>query len=185
MKEYLVCKSCGFVIKKLKLKDKCPACGVSAKMFEPYTENISAFRKFVLSLDLHPVLVHFPQAFIITLLFLSSLGLILHGDVLEKILSATVVLGFALPFVVIAAFGAGILDAKIRFRRLTTPILIRKIVLGSIIFILSSGIFVISVFIPFTQPAILTIFMLAFVLSFCAVVIGLLGSSIANAKFPD
>lgn len=184
MKEYLVCKSCGFVMAKDRLKDKCPACGVSSKMFVPYTENISAFRKSILSLDLHPVLVHFPQAFVITILFLSLLELVANGIIQEKVLSAIAVLGFALPFVIIAAFSAGLLDGKIRFRRVTTQILSRKIIFGSLFFIFSVGIFILSVMMPITWSTIWMISGLALLASGCATILGLLGSSITNAKFP-
>lgn len=184
MKEYLVCKSCGFVIAKDRLKDKCPACGVSSKMFIPYTENISAFRKTILSLDLHPVLVHFPQAFIFTILFLNLLGLVESGVIREKVLSAITVLGFALPFVIIAAFSAGLLDGKIRFRRVTTRILIQKIILGSLFFIFSAGIFILSVLMPITSSTLWIMGGLALAASGCSAILGLLGSSITNAKFP-
>lgn len=43
MEELVRCKSCGFIMEKGKLKDKCPACGVAAKMFEPYIEKVSPF----------------------------------------------------------------------------------------------------------------------------------------------
>ena len=85
MKELVRCKSCGFVMEKGKLHGKCPACGVPDKMFEPYSEKIAPFRKFMLSLDMHPVLVHFPQAFTATVLLLSLFAMVSQGPVREQI----------------------------------------------------------------------------------------------------
>jgi uncharacterized membrane protein len=48
-------------------------------MFEPYVEKISPKRKRILSLDLHPIAVHFPQAFIISIFVLSLVTLAAHG----------------------------------------------------------------------------------------------------------
>ncbi len=112
MAELVICKSCGFVMEKGKLRDKCPACGVAAKMFEPYIEKMSPSRKKILSLDLHPILVHFPQAFAVSLFLLSITGLIARGTLAHTISSAVTVLGAALPFTVALSIIAGLIDAK-------------------------------------------------------------------------
>ena len=112
MAELVICKSCGFVMEKGKLRDKCPACGVAAKMFEPYIEKMSPSRKKILSLDLHPILVHFPQAFAVSLFLLSITGLIARGTLAHTISSAVTVLGAALPFSVALSIIAGLLNAK-------------------------------------------------------------------------
>src|SRR5271157_2216144 len=137
MKEFVICKSCGFIMPKGSLKDKCPACGVPAKMFEPYIERVSERRKMILSLDIHPVLVHFPVAFNFTILVLSAALLFITGTGLYKLMAALTVMTYFLPIVIIAAFLGGLLDGKIRFRRVFTPILIRKIIFGSLFFLMS------------------------------------------------
>ena len=38
MANLIRCKACGYVTREGKIKDVCPACGVPAKMFEPYTD---------------------------------------------------------------------------------------------------------------------------------------------------
>ena len=63
MTQLLRCKPCGYIIKEQDLGQVCPACGMPKSAFEPYKENISPKRKFILGLDLHPIAVHFPQAF--------------------------------------------------------------------------------------------------------------------------
>jgi uncharacterized membrane protein len=185
MMELVICKSCGFVMDKAKLRDKCPACGVSAKMFEPHTEKVSPKRKFILSLDLHPVLVHFPQAFIVSI-FVLSLSACVLGDSVRYLIGATVtVLGVALPFVVAGAFLAGLLDGKVRFRRVTTPILVQKMVLGGLFFVFSCGISAIVLSQPsISSKTLLLVAGLSLPALGCATFLGLLGASIINAKFP-
>jgi uncharacterized membrane protein len=185
MAELVICKACGFIMEKGKLRDKCPACGVAAKMFEGYVEKISSSRKRVLSLDIHPMLVHFPQAFTVTLTLLSFAGLAVHGVAQSTIASAIVVLGLALPFTVALAIGAGLVDGKIRFRRVTTPLLIKKIKVGSLFFLLACGIFSIVISMPMTSiPALLLITALSILSLICGVLLGLWGVSLINSKFP-
>src|SRR5512133_3735012 len=65
MKELVRCKACGYVMEADKLKDVCPACGMSHKVFEPYRERVALNRLFILSLDLHPIAIHLSQTFFI------------------------------------------------------------------------------------------------------------------------
>ena len=170
---------------KSKLRDKCPACGVAAKMFEPYIEKISPKRKRILSLELHPVLVHFPQAFIISIFVLSLFALAAHGNAQATVIAAIIVLAIALPFTVIAAFLAGLLDGKVRFRRVTTPILKQKIVLGILFFLCACGIAAVVLSQPIISIApIIVVALLSLPALGCATLLGLLGSSILNSKFP-
>ena len=185
MKELVRCRSCGFVMEKGKLHGKCPACGVLDKMFEPYTENISPKRKTILSLDLHPVLVHFPQAFIVAVLVLSLIAMAIRGAAHERLAAAIVVLSFTLPFVVLAAFLAGLLDGKIRFRRFTTPLLKIKIIFGSLFFLFSCGLFAIAAMRPGMPPiALLAVSGVSLAGSGCASYLGKIGTSLLNSKFP-
>jgi uncharacterized membrane protein len=185
MKEPIRCKSCGFIMEKGKLHGKCPACGVSEKMFEPYEERISPKRKFLLSLDLHPVFVHFPQAFIATIPLLSLIALMTGGSVHATVCSTISVLDFALPLTVLAAFLAGLFDGKIRFRRVTTPLLVRKMAWGSLLFLLSGAIFLIGLLHPvWTNHALLAVLALSLASLGCAAYLGLIGTSLINSKFP-
>ena len=59
----LKCKACGYIIDEKKLGDVCPACGVPRKAFEPWTDDMSPRRRTLLTLNLHPIALHFPQAF--------------------------------------------------------------------------------------------------------------------------
>lgn len=135
MPEFVKCKACGYITTKDKLKDVCPACGVPAKMFEPYTHTVSLKRRRILDLHTHPVLVHFPQAFALTLCGLSFLVFFIDGKAREAIFSTLLVLSLLLPLTVIFAVITGVLDGKIRFRKVTTPLLKKKIALSIIFFL--------------------------------------------------
>jgi uncharacterized membrane protein/rubredoxin len=185
MKEMIRCKSCGFIVEKGRLHGKCPACGVPDKMFEPYVEKISPFRKFVLSLDAHPVLVHFPQAFAATTLVLSLLAMIIDGALRDKICATILVLGFALPFTVLLAFLAGLMDGMIRFRRLTPPLLVTKMIFGSAFFLLSVTLFSFVALHPAPgRQSLLAVSVLSAASVGCASYLGKIGTSLLNSKFP-
>jgi hypothetical protein len=185
MKELVRCKSCGYIMEKGKLRGKCPACGVPDKLFEPYSERIAPLRKFILSLDIHPVFVHFPQAFTATVLLLSLVAIVVQGHIREQIICADTVLGIALPFTVLLAFCAGLLDGKIRFRRVTTPLLVKKMIFGGLFFLFSCGIFTAILVLPLnTFSALAIITGLSFVALGCASYLALMGIGLLNAKFP-
>ena len=182
--EQVVCKSCGYVMGKNQLKDKCPACGVAAKMFEPYVERLSFFRRVVLFLDIHPVFVHFPQAFTFTILLLLALCLTLSGSLRDMLLATLKTLSFCLPFTVAATIAAGLFDGKIRFRKVTTPILIKKIYIGSSFFILSFVNLCVVSLMPVSKVVLAGSLVLVFLCFLCTLVLGLLGAKLMNSRFP-
>src|SRR3972149_10318207 len=82
------CKVCGYVMPEGKLRDKCPACGVAAKAFEPWEDPLSEQRRRALALDLHPIAVHFPTAFVVSLIVIFVVGLAFRGGAAELFLCA-------------------------------------------------------------------------------------------------
>lgn len=185
MSEMVICKSCGFIMEKGKLGDKCPACGVPANMFLPHDERISPRRKMLLSLDIHPVMVHFPQAFTATLVLLSVAGSLVHGPLCGYISATVRTLGALLPFAIGLSFAAGLFDANVRFRKVTTPLLKKKITLGAIYFSLGCAIFACVVCLPVASTAqYLLIAGLAMPALGCAAALGLIGTSLLVARFP-
>lgn len=180
MQELIVCKSCGYVMDKAGLKDKCPACGVLAKMFEPYTDKVSESRRKILKLDLHPILVHFVQAFSATIPVLCLISLSGMPWAQVQAAEAVTVLAVALPFAVVLSFLAGMLDGKVRFRRVTTPLLKTKMVLGAVLFLLSCGTMAVALLHP--SPAV--ILALSAPAAACASYLGLLGVRMINSAFP-
>jgi len=166
--------------------DACPACGVPAKQFEPYVERISEKRLKLMKMDIHPIIVHMPQAFSALLVVLSILLLVTgNGSVHTLMHDTAVVLAIVLPFTVLAAFCAGLFDAKLRFRRVTTPILKRKMLAGISFFICASIAAVLVSLTGIGEVPTLVIFLILQVLGLgCGAVLGLMGSTLLNAAFP-
>jgi len=185
MAEMVICKSCGFTSEKGKLGDRCPACGVPAKMFLPHDERISPRRKMLLSLDIHPVMVHFPQAFTATILLVSIAGQVAQGPLRPLFGSTVQTLGALLPVTIILSFASGIFDGKIRFRKVKTPLLMKKMVFGSLFFLLSCALAWSVLAAPLSSPP---HFMLVILLTFpalgCSTILGIIGVSLLNARFP-
>jgi len=185
MTNLIRCKACGYVTKEGKIKDVCPACGVPAKMFEPYTDPVSEKRRMILGLHIHPIMVHFPQAFSITLFLLMVLSYFTPVKIEWMLFDAILVVSFLLPYFVILSIITGLLDGKIRFRKVTTPLLKKKFILGVLLLIIS----IILAFVAFSGgfPAsplreyftLLTIIAVA-----CSAELGLIGGRLMEAKFP-
>lgn len=185
MSDMIRCKACGYVTAQGQVKDVCPACGVPAKMFEPYTHPVSLKRRRILDLHTHPVLVHFPQAFALTLCGLSFFAFFITGAAEAALFSTLQVLSILLPFALIVAIATGLMDGKIRFRKVTTPLLKKKILL-SVIFFLAA---VILAGVALSGPPLTFLmhmihFLLTVVASLCGALLGLIGGRLLDAKFP-
>jgi hypothetical protein len=185
MANLIRCKACGYVTKEGNVKDVCPACGVPAKMFEPYTDPVSEKRRMILGLRIHPIMVHYPQAFAVTLFLLAVLSYVTPPAIKEALFVSIQVISFFLPYCIILSLLTGLFDGKIRFRKLTTPFLKKKIIIG----LLFLNISIALVFVAFSEgfPAsplreyftLLTIIAVA-----CSVGLGLIGDHLMEAKFP-
>jgi rubredoxin len=185
MKSYMKCKACGYVMEAGSVKDKCPACGLPAKQFEPYEEKVSEKRKRILDLHIHPVVVHMPQAFAATLVLLALAIAALGGTSLGPALVDTArVLSALLPLFVAAAFAAGLLDGKIRFRRVTTPLLVRKMVAGALFFALALAGGALALFAPLSGAPLAAFGVLEALGLGAGALLGIWGSGLMGAKFP-
>lgn len=179
------CKACGFVTRQSNIKDVCPACGVPAKMFEPYTHPVSLQRRRILDLHTHPVMVHFPQAFALTLCLLSFGAFFVPAVLRESLFSTMQVLSVLLPFFVIIAIVAGLVDGKLRFRRVTTPLLKKKIGLAVVSLVTSVALAFLAFPGQFATPsAHMIYFLLTLVASLCGALLGLIGGKLLDARFP-
>lgn len=184
MAELVKCKACGFTIEKGKLGELCPACGVPKSAFEEYEPKISESRRKILDFHIHPVLVRFPQAFSISLLFFILINLFFPNFLRTEILNSIYILSLLLPFVVLASILGGLLDGKIRFKKLNTPHLKKKIIVGIIFLILSWIQFIIVLSIPVDAVLIYLLFSnLGGVL--CGGYLGLIGGTLLEAKLPN
>jgi len=144
MKELVRCRPCGYVMEAHKLGDVCPACGLPRKVFEPYRERVSPNRMLVLSFDLHPIVIHLSQAFVIAIPVLAILKNFFsefQPDMVEHVLIFSV---FLFPFTLVFAIITGVIDGLTRFKTLRTPLLRVKIIFSIIILTLSIAMFIIG-----------------------------------------
>jgi uncharacterized membrane protein len=164
---------------------KCPACGVPASQFEPYKPRIAGRRKAILDIHLHPIILHVPQGFVVSLVFFAVLLVFLgDGATRTAVLGATRTLAALLPIAVLAAFGAGLVDGKIRFRKVTTPTLVRKIILGISFFVVSLGGAALALFTPFDSSVLLPFGLLELLGLGAGTWLGILGSRLMETGFP-
>jgi uncharacterized membrane protein len=185
MANFIRCKACGYVTKEGKIKDICPACGVGAKMFAPYTDPVSEKRRMILDLHIHPIMVHFPEAFAITLFLLAVSSYFAPEAIKEALFNSIQVISLLLPFFVVMSLITGLFDGKIRFRKVTTPLLKKKIIL-SLFFLMTS---IALAFVAFsgsfpTSPMREYFMLLTIITMACGAGLGLLGGHLIDAKFP-
>jgi hypothetical protein len=185
MKEYVRCKACGYIMEASRLKDVCPACGVPAKVFEPYKETISEDRKRILDLHIHPIVVHLAQGFAPTLVVLAAaLAVIGEGGLRSAILDTTRVLAALLPAAVVLAFAAGIFDGNLRFHKVTTPLLVRKMIFGALFFAASLAGAALALFTGLDGSTIAPFAILEILSLVAAVLLGNWGFGLLSSRFP-
>lgn len=180
MKELVRCKACGYVMEAGKLKDVCPACGMSAKVFEPYRERVALNRLFVLSLDLHPIAIHLSQTFVFLipfLLLMTNLFPHLQPELFGNVLLFSF---YAFPLTLLAAVVTGITDGLFRFKSLKPPLLRLKIIFSLCITILAITMF----FVARTGEYELITILLSLGCLYFAVRLGLLGKKLLNVILP-
>lgn len=179
MNELVRCKACGYVMEAGKLRDVCPACGMSAKVFEPYRERVALNRLFVLSLDLHPITIHLSQTFVILIPLLMIISGIFPGF-RNDIFSNTLVFSmYSFPFTLIAAIITGIVDGLYRFKSLTPPLLRLKIIFSSAIMVAAA-----VMFFSFVNEIGWLALIMSIVCLFFAIRLGLLGKKLLNVILP-
>jgi uncharacterized membrane protein len=185
MKKLVVCRVCGYVMEEGKVGDRCPACGVPAKAFQEYTPAMKPKRELWLSFDIHPVLVHFPVAFTVATLVLALISLLFTGAARGQLEATVLVLSVLLPFTVIVSATAGIVDGKVRFKKVNTTLLVRKIILAAALLAFSAAMIVLVLASNLGLAGVMIAFLLcnAGALA-CAVILGLIGKSIACARTP-
>lgn len=164
-----------------KLGDRCPACGVKRQAFEPYQNPVSEARERWLSFDIHPVIVHFPQAFTFSSLLL-LIALIPTTPFTDTIMAGARIMIIALPAVLFAAIASGIADGIVRFKKPTTPSLIKKIVLGSTAFAAASAMAALVITSDLSRFSLIA--GLNAVVALCSVLLGLIGARLTCAKLP-
>lgn len=181
----LICSVCGFIVREGYPGDLCPACGAVKTAFQPYKDIVARKRRNVLNLHLHPVMTHFPQAFSVFMLFLIGMGFVLQGSLKTDAVAASKVLALFLPLSVAAGIISGLLDGKTRFKRLTTPLLKKKIMVGILFFILSVGVLLVLNFSNLQTWWHGVSAALTGLCVLCSVFLGYNGGRLAEAIVPD
>jgi len=183
MKKLYKCRVCGYILERKDPPGICPACGVKGKIFEEYESPISEKRRKVLELHLHPIMIHFPVAFVSSMFLISVLriiGFINDQSVFMGMLRAIVLI---LPFVAIFATIAGMFDGKLRFKRLDTPHLKKKLVLACFFILVSISLFVIQYFLDLHQSTYnIVVLIYSIVLLGIATPLGLIGGKLLDSK---
>lgn len=178
------CKVCGYVMPTDKIPDLCPACGVDKKVFEPYTPKMSEERYKVLSLHMHPIILHFPQAFVVTAMGLLVLLLIPGMIFTKEILVVTQFNILFLPLTVLAGALSGMKDGQLRFKKITTPLLKFKILLSCVFLALSLVATAVMFLMPFTFMTNIILLVLMVAASGVAVVLGRAGAPLMESFMP-
>ena len=164
-----------------KVHDVCPACGVPSKMFEPYIDPVSDKRRFILGLDIHPIIVHFPQAFGATVFIFSAALFFIQGRLKDYITAALTVIAFLLPAVLVVSFLTGLFDGTVRFRKLSSPFIVQKIIWASVYTLLS--VIYLAVLLKTGFGAVSLTLISAGMLG-SSTILGLIGTKLVSAKFP-
>ena len=184
MPELVRCKPCGYVCRKDALRGVCPACGVGVKAFEPYEDRVAAKRRFILSLDLHPIIVHAPQTFASILPGLVLAAVLfpeLYPEKLEAVIYFTALI---LPPSVAGAILSGLIDGKARFKRLKSPLIVQKLFAGAgllAVSITTAATILLGGFTAGTRPFLIGLSLTSFV---CAVLLGRAGGRLMGPILP-
>jgi uncharacterized membrane protein/rubredoxin len=185
MANLIKCKACGYVANEGSVRDKCPACGVPAKMFEPYIDPVSEKRRKMLDIHIHPVMVHFPQASAFSLFMLALLAFFAPPAIKIALVDTIKVISFFLPLFIIMAFLTGLFDGKIRFRRVTTPFLKIKMMIGGFFLLVSAALAALAFSQKFPASPTHEIFaFLTLLAAGCGMALGFIGGKLLAAKFP-
>lgn len=184
MSELVRCKPCGYVCRKAALRRVCPACGAGLKAFEPYQDRVSARRRFILDLDLHPIIVHAPQTFATLLPGLAAVAVLFPAFYPGQLNAVVCFSTLILPVSVVGAILSGLIDGKVKFKRLGAPLVVRKIVAGSCLLAVSianAAIVLAGGFQAGTTPFVLLLGAASLV---CAVVLGRAGKKLILPILP-
>jgi len=185
MAELLRCKTCGYVVEAGRVGDVCPACGVPRKMMEPWKDPLSAQRRFLLGLDVHPIIDHFSISFATCAVVVAAFALLFPGILHQTSAGVMRVFVGVLPLAVLASYVSGVYDGKLRFRRTTTPVLRNKKLLGALFFTFTviAAVLCFSVDPSATWAGVSVILLEALGLG-CAFLLGRAGKDLLGAFFP-
>lgn len=178
------CKVCGYVMETHKIGEVCPACGVPAKVFEPYKLTMSEERYKMLSLHLHPIILHFPQAFVVVAAGMLILSFLFTGELQSQIFTIIKFNLLFLPLTVVMGAATGIKDGQLRFKKLSPPALQFKIKLSVGFLVLSLATAVLGMVWDYTVINRVILLVLTLVQTGIAVMLGRAGAKLIESFIP-
>lgn len=178
------CKVCGYVMETHKIGEVCPACGVPSKVFEPYKLTMSEERYKMLSLHMHPIILHFPQAFVVVAAGMLVLSFLFTGDLQSQIFTVIKFNLLFLPLTVVMGAATGIKDGQLRFKKLSPPALQFKIKLSVGFLVLSLLTAVLGMVWDYTFVNRVILLVLTFIQMGIAVVLGRAGAKLIESFIP-
>ena len=137
MKSLVKCRACGYIMDEGDVTDSCPACGLPKTVFEPYKDKVSEKRRKLIDLHIHPIIVHFPPVLAIAVVGGLVLSFLLGDPWRVKLLGTAELCIVLMPASLLAALASGFFDGRLRFKKVTTPLLRKKIAAGVSCFVLS------------------------------------------------
>ena len=178
MSKLVRCRACGYILEERKVGEVCPACGLKRSVFEPYEDKVSRRRRFLLDLDFHPILVHFPQTFASILPPLILANLLFPAFYAEQLVAVISFAALVLPLGCVGALASGLFDAKLKLKRLGTPAVIRKIAAGSALLLISAANALIVASLGFRPQTRVYVLALSLACLVCAVLLGMMGKKL-------
>jgi hypothetical protein len=167
-----------------KVRDRCPACGAPKAAFAPYDDPMSARRRTLLKLDLHPVLVHFPVSLTSAVLAFLILTAFLSGRAHAMLADTVKILVLLLPALVIVAGVGGIIDGRIRFRKIKNSMILKRKILGACLLFAVLATQTVIIWVAGFGGADIAAAVLAAIAVGIIVVLAVMGTGIRVAAFP-
>lgn len=183
MNKLYKCKVCGFIVKRTTLPELCPACGFKGKIFEDFEPNVSEKRRKSLELHAHPAMVHFPIA-VITFIFFINLFILAKIIPWHSVFAGSLkAMVWLLPFVVLIGMLSGLYDGKLRFKKINTPLLKKKLLLSILLIAVSTSLFVLQYVLELDRSSFsLLILAHSLVLLGFVTILGLIGGTLLESK---
>jgi len=184
MKEYLICRSCSFILEKKGAPALCPACGADKKAFWGYKYNLSGRRRIIMSMGIHSAILHITMAASLLIPLFIALSFFTSFNLSIRFIFAAEILVYTLPVAVAASFVSGIISGYNRFKKTGTPALRRKMILGSALIVITCAM-PCNVLFASMGAAAPSLIVLSLVAVFLETALAVSGRKLAHAYIPD
>jgi hypothetical protein len=183
------CGNCGYVLSGAKAEKACPACGAAPSGGAApiaFEGRPGEKRARLLRLRLHPMAAHAAPAFSAALLALAAaIGAVGAAPIGTALVDTARVLAASLPFAIAAAFLTGLADGRLRLKRGTTPLLVRKMIASAVFLAFSFASAALALFTPLDQAVLVPFGVLGALSTACALYLGRKGAGLRDAAVAD